>query len=209
MARRLGVSRSAVTQACRAGGRLHDACEGPSVNVMHDAARRWLAQRDAATKALPPIQVDDDAPERPARPIAELQFELGPSRQLASLADLAEPLTTLTEKYGDAHEFAGWVKCRKMLEEARKAEMLRERIEGRLVARTTVVRMLDHIDVAFRLLLSDAPRSIATRLAAEDMTGATALIRDVMSQILSAGREHLEASFAADDPMSALLEAAE
>jgi hypothetical protein len=152
--------------------------------------------------------VDDDPPEQPARPIAELEFELGP-RQSTDLAELAEPLTTLTEKYGDARDFERWVKCRKMLEEARKAEMLRERIEGRLVARTSVVRMLDHVDVGFRLLLSDAPRSIATRLAAQDMTTATALVRDVMTQILSAARDHMAASLAADDPMAPLLEAAE
>lgn len=208
MARRLGVSRPCVTQACRPGGRLHDACEGTAVNVMHDAARRWLTQRDAATRELTPIAIDDDPPERPARPAAELQEELGP-RELVDLGDLAEPLTALTEKYGDARAFENWVKCRKALEEARKAEMLRERIEGRLIARTTVVRMLDHIDVAFRLLLSDAPRSIATRLAAHDMTAATALVRDVMQQSLGAARDHMAASLAADDPMAPLMEAAE
>jgi hypothetical protein len=69
--------------------------------------------------------------------------------------------------------------------------------------------MLDHIDVAFRLLLSDAPRSIATHLAPQDMTAATSRIRDVMSQILVAAREHMAASLEADDTMAPLLEAAE
>lgn len=209
MARRLGVSRPAVTQACRPKGRLHAACEGTSVNALHEAARRWLAQRAAATKVLPPIEMDDGARSRESdRPIADLELELGP-RQLTDLADFAEPLTQLTEKYGDARAFESWVKCRRTLEDARKAEMLRLRIEGRLVARTTVVRMLDHVDVAFRLLLSDAPRSIATHLAPQDMTAATTRIRDVMSQILVAGREHMAASLAADDTMAPLLEAAE
>lgn len=208
MARRLGVSRPAVTQACRTGGRLHEACEGTAVNVLHDAARRWLSQRQAATADLPPLPMDDDEPERPARPAKELEEELGPGG-LANLGDFAEPLTSLTERYGDARAFESWVKCRKALEEARKAEMLRERIEGRLIARTTVNRMLDHVDGAFRLMLSDAPRTIATRLAVRDTGAATALVRDVMSQILGAARDHMSASLAADDPMAPLAEAAE
>lgn len=179
---------------------------GTGVNVLHESARRWLAQREAATKVIPPIAMDDG--ESPDRPIAELEVELGP-RQNVDLATLAEPLTALTERYGDAVGFEKWVKCRRTLEEARKAEMLRLRIEGRLVARTTVTRMLDHVDVGFRLLLSDAPRSIATHLAPEDMTKASALIRDVMGQILSAAREHVAASLEADDTMAPLLEAAE
>jgi hypothetical protein len=207
MARQLGVSRPAVTQACRPKGRLHAACVGSGINALHESARRWMSQREAATKELPPIGMDDDA-RKSDRPIADLEQELGP-RQLTDLADFAEPLTTLTEKYGDARAFESWVKCRRTLEDARKAEMLRLRIEGRLVARTTVTRMLDHVDVAFRLLLSDAPRSIATHLAPQDMTAATVRIRDVMSQILVAGREHMATSLAADDTMAPLLEAAE
>jgi hypothetical protein len=180
---------------------------GKSINVLHESARRWLGERAARTKDLPPIPMDDD--ERPSdRPIAELELELGP-RESIDLADLAEPLTALTEKYGDARSFDGWVKCRKTLEEARKAELLRLRIEGRLVPRTTVMRMLDHVDVAFRLLLSDAPRSIATHLAPQDMTAATSRIRDVMGQILNASREHVAASLEADDTMAPLQEAAE
>jgi len=207
MARQLGVTRPAVTQACRPKGRLHPACVGKSINVLHEAARRWLGERAARTKDLPPIPMDDG--ERPSdRPIADLEQELGP-RQSTNLADLAEPLTTLTETYGEVRAFDGWVKCRKTLEEARKAAMLRQRIEGRLVPRTTVVLMLGHVDVAFRLLLSDAPRSIATHLQPQDMTAATTRIRDVMSQLLVACREHMAAALEADDTMAPLLEAAE
>lgn len=157
---------------------------------------------------LPPIEVDSDEPEQPARPAAELKVELG-SSELVELSDLAEPLTSLTERYGDARGFESWVKCRKALEEARKAEMLRERIEGRLIARTTVVRFIEHIDMAFRLLLSDASRAIAARLAPQDLAAVTALARDLISQHLQTARDRIDTSLSADDPMAALLEAAE
>jgi hypothetical protein len=212
MARKLGVSRAAVTQACREGGRLHAACEGNSVNVLHKAARAWLFEREGLRleqppEPIPPIEVDAD-PEEPRRPVASLEAELGPGQQI-DLDTLEEPLTTLTERYGDVRDFEGWVRTRKALEEARKAEMLRERIEGRLIARTTVNRMLEHVDMAFRLLLSDAPRAIATRIAPQEVASVAALVRDVMSQHLKSCREHMDQSLAADDPLAPLAEAAE
>lgn len=264
MARKVGLSRAAVTLACRDGGRLAPACDGGSINVLHEAAQRWLLERSAALEPpqretarratqrqaaqaraarpepepelrtprrrpapepepepakatrrrpppdpveLPPIGIDDDPPE-PSRPIDSLEAELGP-RQRVNLAELAEPLTALTERYGDVREFEGWIRARKALEEARKAQMLRERLEQRLIARTTVVRMFDHIDTAFRLLLSDAPRSIATRIAPQSVAEVAALIRETMSQHLVTCRTQLDQSLANDDPMAALAEAAE
>lgn len=213
-----------MTQSCRPGGRLAPACEGTGINALHDAARKWVAQRAALAVELPPLSVaipvdeaeappDTAEPEREReRPWMPGEFEplpIGGQRQLSDLDALSEPLTTLTEQYGDAPAFERWVRCRKSLEEARKAEMLRARIEGRLIARTTVVRMIDHVDVAFRLLLADAPRTIATRLSAPDTAAATAMIRDVMSQALEAARDHMAAALDADDEMAPLMEAAE
>jgi hypothetical protein len=220
MAKRLGVSRAAVTRACREGGRLAPAVVGTGVNALADAARLWLAQRKAKTAALvgaaatlppatTPIAVDEGEEPPPLPPAAELRAELGTMRVSTDLDDLAEPLTRLTTIYGDAREFERWVKCRKVLAEAQKAEMLRERIEGRLIARTTVVAMVDAAATAFRLLLSDSPRTIATRLSCPDMAAATALIRDVMSQALEAARDQMAAALDADDPMVPLAEAAE
>lgn len=295
MARRLGISKPAITKACRDGGRLAPACQGSSINMLHEAAQRWLveragcldeaegsaparpraapapapapaprapeprtrrapraAPRDPAPRdsmpaaapsaravasrapdpgapprepgparpssrrrpapapppvELPPIPVDDDEPED-AQSIEDLEAELGP-RKWTNLAELAEPLTVLTEHYGDAREFESWIRGRKALEEARKAQMLRERLEGRLIARTTVVRMFEHLDTAFRLLLQDAPRAIATRLAPQEVATVAALVRDVMSQHLVTCRDKLDGSLASDDPLAPLAEAAE
>jgi hypothetical protein len=268
MARRLGISRPAITKACRDGGRLAPACKGNSINVLHEVAQRWLVDRagvldqvDGATPAratreqldeppsraaagsrsgsgtaaaasipveipeqraraqrrrpapapdpleLEPIEVDGDEPEA-ARSIEDLEAELGP-REWTDLGELAEPLTVLSERYGNAKDFEGWIRARKALEEARKAQMLRERIEGRLIARTTVVRAFDHVDTAFRLLLSDAPRAIATRIAPQDVATVAALVRDVMSQHLDACKGKIDLSLASDDPLAPLAEAAE
>lgn len=221
MARRLGVSRAAVTRACKEGGRLAPAVSGSGVNVLDPAATRWLAQRKALAAAAAPAAVDlppeapipvDEADPDASTPgrmtAAELELALGGEKPV-DLDELARLLNVITERFGDLATVQLHVKARKMLEEARKAAMLRERIEGRLIARSTVARMVDHVDVAFRLLLTDAPRTIAIRLSAPDVAAATAMIRDIMRQHLEAARDHMAASLEADDPMQPLAEAAE
>lgn len=252
MARRLGISRPAITKACRDGGRLAPACKGPSINLLHEVAQRWLVERAGAIESdataeqlgaepepeldeapptpveiperrassrrrpapapdpvdLPPIEIEDGDEPEAARSIEDLEDELGP-REWTGLGELAEPLTVLSERYGNAKEFEGWIRARKALEEARKAQMLRERLEGRLIARTTVARMFEHIDTAFRLLLSDASRAIATRIAPQDVAPTAALVRDVMSQHLDACKGKIDLSLASDDPLAPLAEAAE
>jgi hypothetical protein len=180
--------------------------------VLHDASRRWLAQREAVTQELPSLleaPADAASPAAPATPqtAEEIQSELGPWRDKIDLESLVEPLTALTEKYGDHREFTKWIGARKALSQARREEMLQARVAGKLIARTTVERMISHVDVAFRLILSDAPRSIATRIAPENMAAVASIIRGAMEQILNAGRTHMLESLHADDPSSPLMEA--
>jgi DNA-binding transcriptional regulator YdaS (Cro superfamily) len=213
MARRLGVSPPAVTQACRQGQRLYEARSGRGIDVTHDAAVRWLAVRSAASKKLEPQLADPIPPVEEAEPVEaeqsvdELQHDLGPWRAQIDLASLVEPLGILTEKYGEAREFGHWVQQRKNLAAAMKEEMLQARVAGRLIARTTVERMLEKIDVAFRLLLSDAPRTIATRIDPNNMVATSAIVREQIEQILQASRAQMIESLNADDPLAPLVEA--
>lgn len=229
LARRLGVSRASVTKACRKGGRLAPAVSGKAVNALHPASRSWLAERTRKSRArraeaentsstrraapeldAAPESIAVDAPDPPDdddddEPPASIEFGAWLE---ADLAELADPLTQLTERYGSAPAFTAWVKARKQLEEARKAGMLRERVAGRLIARTTVDRMIDHLDVAFRLLLTDAPRAIAIRLGCANAADAGRVIRDMMGQHLTAAQTQMAAALEADDPMAPLTEAA-
>ncbi len=166
------------------------------------ATRIWLITSRIIAVAAPDPPDDDDDDDEPPAPV-----EFGVWLD-ADLAELAEPLTQLTERYGSAPAFTAWVKARKQLEEARKAEMLRERVAGRLIARTTVDRMIDHFDVAFRLLLTDAPRGIAIRLGCGNTAEGARIIRDMIGQHLDAARSQVTAALEADDPMAPLTEAA-
>jgi hypothetical protein len=195
---------------------LAPALIGKGINVLHDAAQAWLQRKATeASSTAAPIDVaatDPDVDTTEATDSAsplEAEAALGPWRAQIDLESLVEPLSTLTEKYGDAKEFAAWTKCRKTLEEALKAQMLRERVAGRLIARTTVQRMIEKVDDAFRMILTNAPRTVATQVAPNDMARCTAVVRDALEQILSKGREQMLMSLRADDPSADLVEAAE
>lgn len=225
LARRAGIAASGVTAACRPGGFLARAVVGKGINALHPAVTTWLARKAAEREQafaaledgeeLPTPGGDEDdggeGGEATAGPLpssAESEASLGPWRTQVDLATLTEPLTTLTERYGDAREMASWVKVRKLLEEARRAEMLRERVAGRLIARSTVVRMLDHLDAAFRLILTDSPRTVAIRIAPQDQARCSAIVRDALEQILDKARQQMTVALEADDPLAPLTEVA-
>lgn len=220
LARRLGVNKSTVIRACRPGGRIAAAVRRGAVDVTHPAVRRWLAERDGAREAAAREAAEHgDGPEPPEppgpEPEPEPESDPPPTLPAAWIDDLdlgeieATPLGELKERFGSHPALAGWFRCLKTLEETRHKRNLRERYEGKFVARSTVIRMIDHVDGAFRLILSDAPRSIATRLSLPDTAAGAALIRDLLTQTLEAAREHMAASLEGDDPVAAIMEAAE
>lgn len=217
MARRLGYTPAAVSHSLREGGRLVPALVGNRINVRHEAAQLWLAESEAlkaakeainAMKAMA-IPVEPEEVESVAPTAAEAEAALGPWRSQLDLDSLTEPLQTLTDLYGDAAEMQKWVMFRKHLSGAREAEKKLDRLAGRLISRTAVQRMLAHLDVCFRLLLTDAPRKIATRIAPDDMVTVSAVVRDAMEQILEAAKAQMMTALAADDPTMPLAEAAE
>jgi hypothetical protein len=151
--------------------------------------------------------VTEPEPVEAAQSAAELERDIGPWRAQIDLASLIEPLGTLTETYGDAPELSRWIQARKHLAAAMREEMLLARTAGRLIPRTTVERMLQSIDTAFRLILTDAPRSIATRIAPTNMAPTAAIIRDSLEQILESGRSQMLEALTGDDVMAPLTEA--
>lgn len=217
MARRLGVTPSAVTQACRPGGPLEPACVQKKINVLHEAAQSWLARRvEQAPIDVDTVTPDDDTAEtalakgtHTVSTPSEAATETEAPWQAVDLERLEEPLRTLTLVYGDAPQMAPWIQQRKHLAAARKEEMLQARVAGRLIARTTVERLIQKVDDAFRLMLTDAPRTIATQIAPTDMARCSAVARDAMEQILTKCKDQMVMSLRADNPLASLEEAAE
>lgn len=201
LSRRLRVSKQAVTKECKPGGRIHGACVGTAVDPSHPDVQRWMAIRSAATK--------DYAPPEPGKRLDEPEPEESidsPQELLEVLAtERPEPLTATK----DPVMVERWVRTHKLTEEAIKAKRLRERVERNLIPKTTVDRIFGAVETGFRLLLSDTPRALAIRIAPERQVEITAMVRDLMSQHLTAARDRMVAILEADDPTEPLLEAAE
>lgn len=201
LARRLHVSKSAVSKECKPGGRIHAACQGAAVDAGHPDVQRWMAIRSAAAK--------DYAPPDPGKPVDEPEPEesIGEPQELLEVlaTERPEPLTATK----DPVMVERWVRTHKLTEEAIKAKRLRERVERNLIPKTTVDRIFGAVETGFRLLLSDTPRALAIRIAPERQVEITAMVRDLMSQHLTAARDRMVAILEADDPTEPLLEAAE
>jgi hypothetical protein len=201
-----------VTQACLPGRKLEPALVGKRIDELHEAAVRWIQQREAIGKPVAePAETNESATTEettaPCPTAAETAADLGPWRAKVDLQSLVEPLATLTNIYGDSKEFSGWISSRKHLAAALREEMLQQRVAGRLIPRRTVERMLQSLDTAFRLILTDAPRSIATRIAPTTMVSTAAIIRDNLEQILKTAREQMLDCLSTDDVMAPLTEA--
>lgn len=231
LARRLGVSGATLTKACKPDGKLRRAMVGDKIDVEHEDVVRWTTERAARAaveeqlnrvRQPPPPTANEvtlrtlvaattskeEAEPEAARSAAELERDLGPLRERIDLDSLEEPLATLTEKYGDAKEMSAWVQARKNLAAARREELQLSRVQGRLVARTTVLRMMEHLDAALRVLVSDTPRKIATMLGHHDPRILT-VVRDGLEQQIAAAKAQMQQSLLADDPLAPLQEAAE
>jgi hypothetical protein len=166
-----------------------------------------LTQNEVTLRALRTATANEE-PADDAPSAAELEQDLGPLRERIALDSLEEPLATLTERYGDAKEMSAWVQARKNLAAARREELQLSRVQGRLIARTTVLRMMDHLDAALRVLVSDTPRKIATMLGHHDPR-ILSTVRDGLEHQISAAKAQMQQSLLADDPLAALQDAAE
>lgn len=202
LARRLQVSKSAVSKECKPGGRIHAAIVGTGIDQGHPDVQRWMSIRRAQEADYSPpepepgARVDEPEPE----PIAEPQ-------------DLLHVLTTQRpepiEDVKDPAIVERWVRTHKLTEEAIKAKRLRERVERSLIPKATFDRFFGAIETSVRLLLSDTPRALAIRLDPGRQVELSAMVRDLMSQHLTTMMDRIVAILEADDPTDPLVEVAE
>ena len=195
LARRLRVTRQTVHGACQAGGRLASAVHGRGVDPLHPAVLEWLADRSAVELEAPAPKVDDSAALDDED--AEASSALPQLEELAGLT-----LGELVARHADVRSLRWWIRAARDAEEAGRARMLRLRVQGRLIPVATVEHMIRAVDDAFKLLLSNAPTAIATRIAPTDAAAVRVVVRDLMSQQLKAARDRVDAILASDDPLS-------
>jgi hypothetical protein len=191
-ARRCGVSKPAITNACKK--ELAPACVGDRIDVDHESARAYMARKGvrlgemvsavpvAAAPAAAPTKGRKNAASVAGAPTTGRQRKQpraattpapGPSPDVGSplpgssddLEDLANALRPFLERFGTDESFKLWLGALKEIELIREKRLKNEETEGRLISRELVkVHVFGAIEAANKRLLADAPKTVASRL---------------------------------------------
>lgn len=180
LARRAGVSRSAITKACKK--RLADAVlPSGMVDVAHPTVVEWARARglhpdqlrDPGSVVVGPWPVEpstDTEAEQDDEEILEAdRATLRAARSTDPADDLLLDMTfrEISDEHGSQDGFGFWLDARKKWAEIRKLELANADKAGRLIARDFVkTHVFGAIEGANRRLLSDSPKTIARRIYA-------------------------------------------
>lgn len=177
-----GVSPAAVTKACKNG--LAAAWNGHRIDTDHPDAAAYLAKRNnprAPTNPPtnpPKARVVSGSEARRVTKKDEALANVGRNRTPDPNAPLAPfydyTLREILQKFGTDTAFNDWLKAIKTLEEVETKRLANAQKRGDLVAREVVQRgVVDTLDAAFRRMLTDGARTIATRCDALSKAGAS------------------------------------
>jgi hypothetical protein len=204
LARLAGVSKQAVTKACRK--KLAAACRADRIDLDHPAVRKFISggsrqravsdrARTAATERrdpAPAVPTPQPKPVKksPARPTASRlkEGEIGSTADLDAYAALLKPLT---DRFGTVRNFRDWLLALKDIEVVRQKRLSNEETEGRLISRDLVkTHVLGTFEAAFRRLLNDVPKTGARRIysaakAGDAVEEGERILLEVMSSHLS------------------------
>jgi hypothetical protein len=168
LARRAGVSKPAITRACKTGS-IREACQGDRVDLDHPSvaiaypravsedppsaartdaatpdrsksARRQVAAPTAPAETGPKRQsaTDDAPPSDGPDELAEEIHSLGQGASKEDLLRLTRALRPILNRHGTRRAFRDWLGALKDLEDIRKRRLDNEETEGRLISRELV-----------------------------------------------------------------------
>jgi len=188
LARRTGVTKQGVGQACNHGP-LRGAMAHGKVDVDHPECIDWLARR-----ALTP---DDVMQATNGSPVAGLESELpSPQAALRARGDNGDALwptlqdmsvREVGEHFGNVERFVVWLDCTKKIVDIEYRRQLVQERRGDLVRRDIVRQtVFGAFESYHRRLLGDLPRTIAARAHANALSGvpkeeSEALIKELIS----------------------------
>lgn len=203
LARLVGVSPSAITQACKS--QLADACVGKRIDLDHAAVQAYLAGK-GVTSTPPPIRKKNPPPaptaprpDRARSPKAKGRPRANPppAPAPAPAEDDADPerfldmsLRDLTEMFGTVVAFKDWLDARKKIADIREKDLKNEETDGTLIPRELVQsHLFGAIEAGNRRLLGDSPKTIARRVYAmakseSPVEEAEAVVREIISSQL-------------------------
>jgi hypothetical protein len=231
-ARRAGVSKPAITKACR--HQLAAASVRDRIDVEHPAAAAYLAAKTGAP-APKPAPTKPTAPTPPAKSAVSKPAAPTPRRKVApaappaptssakpavsepsaptsnapaltaedwlslprgtneELAEYKRRIMPLVRRFGGERPFKDWLEALKNIEAILKARLDNGEKAGRLIERAFVkAHIVGALDGMSRLLLTDSPKTIASRAVTMAKSGATSEEVETMArEIISSHLVHV------------------
>lgn len=195
LARWAGVSRAAVTKACK--GPLYDAADTDGVDVTHPLVRQWLAGHNVHSLPEEVATPDGQDPPKRKRPSAP-RPKSAPAEQTAAVPYELRDLENMTVrevvmKFGSVDGFKRFVDSLKNIAEYKHRELRVRQQRGDLIEREKVAGLVfPLIDVAFARLVSDVPESVSKMVVARCEAGGPETTADVMQLIRDANSRVLK-----------------
>jgi hypothetical protein len=173
LARRKGVSKSAISKAVLPGGPL-EAAHLPNgrIDLDHAATQAWLESDAPEQSAGVPAPAGTPKPE-----------------DIDQLGELT--LNEIVERYGSLQGFLDYVDARKKIAEIHRLELQNAETEGDLISRDLVrTHVFGMIDAVFRRMLTDTVKTVAGRIfqlvkADGTLEEAEAVAQDLVSATLA------------------------
>lgn len=193
-ARRAGKGRSTVTEAC-AGPLAPASLPGGRIDARHPAVVEWATARgiDPAVLLGPAVSTQTPAGARP-----EPGPTLGPLADPIDVSSLVDKtIREVTDEYGSVLGVADWLDVRKTAAEIIRIETQNAERAGLLIERERVrTHVFGFIERSHKQLLGDAPKTIASRMAAMVRSDANQeecekFVRDTISSILRVTKEQV------------------
>ncbi len=174
-ARAKGVTRGAVTHACEQGGQLHDALLSDGrIDSGSEAYKAWLSGKAIDRAPTKPTKSGPSKPAAPTRPTAKApkakpaptEPQVPAPKDISELEDLKASLAPLVEKFGTVTAFKDWLAAIRAIETILEKHLSNEQAMGRLISHELVqAHVTGALVTLCRKLLTDAPKTIARRLA--------------------------------------------
>jgi len=201
-ARHAGVSASAITQASREGGSLHDALVNGRIDANHPAAVAYLEKRGAdPAAAQAPQQAKQPAPAKKAaakkgwgarnekqKAASQPDPEAGPAELPANIAAFADwTLREIVERFGTDTAFKDLLQAAKTIEDVEDKRLRNAERRGELISRSLVeAHVFGLIEATFKRLLNDSPKTLASQIRSAVEAGSTtekteAIARDIIT----------------------------
>lgn len=212
-----GVTKGAVSLACRLGGALHAALlDTGRLNSAHPAYEAWIAGRrgqphtdDAPTGKLEGAKSAPTVPTKSVKPgqkkVGKPTAEGPEAAQSASSEAIKEPaprvptddeLTGLLQTFGTHRNLSDSLKLRKSYVDLCEKELRLKEAKGQLIKREILVTIVACFDQAFHQLLTDLPKTASREIYAMARNGspleaAEQKHKELVSSHLTAAKEEV------------------